>query len=223
MKIRFRSIALNISFAVLAFWLALQPTARAQKVEVDQKGNLFYTDPAGKRLRLTNTGKDSAPCLSPDKRRLVYVRQVSGKSISSGSGDLPPTELRMMDVDGSHDTLLVRSAGAEKPEDTLAEFASPTFSPEGRTIYFCSAAYAVSGAVHAYDVTTRRVRFVMAGNAPRVVPTGEYKGDLLVEQHRYFLGGGSFDWYWLFKPDGKEIGPVGETADNFREMYFPTK
>ena len=89
----------------------------------------------------------------------------------------------------------------------------------GRFI-FCSAAYAVSGAIHAYDVTTHQVRFVMAGNAPQVVPAGEYKGDLLVEQHRYFLGGGSYDWYWLFEPNGKEIGPVGETTDNFREMYF---
>ena len=39
-------------------------------------------------------------------------------------------------------------------------------------------------------------------------------------QHRYFLGGGSLDWYWLFTPTGKEVSPVGEMTDGFREMYF---
>ena len=222
MNISFRTDLLKASLAAFVLLISFPP-AQAQKVAADKKGNIFYTDAAGKRTRLTNIGKDSNPCLAPDKRRIVYVRRVSGKEISSGSGDTPPTELRLMDVDGTHDTLLVRSAEGEKPEDTLADFASPTFSPDGNTIYFTSAAWATSAAVHAYDTATQTVRFVLAGNNPQVVPEGEYKGDLLVEQHRYFLGGGSFDWYWLFDPTGKQIGPVGETTDNFREMYFEAK
>ena len=221
MNLRLQARALAVALAALASSLISTPgTARAQKVSADKKGHIEYTDAAGKRTRLTSQGQDSDPCLSPDKRQVVYVRQVPGKPISSGSGDSSPTELRLVDVDGTHDTVLVRSASAEKVEDVLAGFASPTFSPDGNTIYFGGAAYATSGAIHAYDLTTRTVRFVIAGNAPRVVPAGEYKGDLLVEQHRYFLGGGSYDWYWLFEPNGKEIGPVGETTDNFRAMYF---
>jgi len=34
-------------------------------------------------------------------------------------------------------------------------------------------------------------------------------------------GGGSYDWLWLFDPKGKEIGPVGEDATNFMEVYCP--
>ena len=84
-------------------------------------------------------------------------------------------------------------------------------------------AWATSGSVHAYDFEKKTQRYVMPGNDPQVVPAGEYKGHLLVAQHRYFLGGGSFDWYWLFTQDGKEVGPVGETTDNFHEMYFEEK
>ncbi len=222
MKIRFQPGVRRVSLAALTLLLSL-PAARAQKVVADKKGNIYYTDAAGKRTRLTNEGKDSDPCLAPDKRRFVYVHRVSGKEIPTGAGETWPTELRLMDVDGEHDSLLVHSAEGEKPEDILADFASPTFSPDGGTIYFSSAAWATSGAIHAYDTATRTVRFVMPGNNPRVVPAGEYKGDLLVQQHRYFLGGGSFDWFWLFEPGGREIGPVGETTKNFREMYFETK
>ena len=39
-------------------------------------------------------------------------------------------------------------------------------------------------------------------------------------QHRYFIGGGSYDWYWLLKPDGKEVGPVGEDTENFKTTYL---
>ena len=29
--------------------------------------------------------------------------------------------------------------------------------------------------------------------------------------HRYFLLGGSYDWYWLYDPTGKkELGPLGQ-------------
>lgn len=220
MKIRFRPGAFAAFLAALTFALLFTPEARAQKVVADKKGNIYYTDAAGKRTRLTNEGKDSDPCLSPTKRKFVYVHRVAGKNISSGAGDVEPTELRLMDVDGEHESVLVRSAEGEKPEDILAAFTSPTWSPDGQTIYFSSAAWATSNAVHAYDTATGTVRYVMPGNGPLVVPSGEYKGDLLVEQHRYFLAGGSFDWYWLFEPGGKEIGPVGESTDDFRELYF---
>ena len=53
-----------------------------------------------------------------------------------------------------------------------------------------------------------------------VVSSGHYRDDLLVQQHRYFIGGGSYDWYWLLKPDGKEIGPVGEDTENFKTTYL---
>ena len=49
----------------------------------------------------------------------------------------------------------------------------------------------------------------------KVVPSGEYAGCLLVTQHRYFIGGGSYDWYYLVRSNGKRLGAVGEAIDHF--------
>ena len=219
----FRIRALAVPLAACALWLALCPVVLAQKATADKKGNVWYTDAAGKRARLTTDGKNSDPALSPDKRRIAYVHKVPGKEISTGAGEATPTELRIMDIDGKNQETLVRSADAERVEEVLASFSSPAWSPDGRTLYFCSGAWATSGAIHAYDFERKTQRYVMPGNGPEVVPSGEYRGHLLVEQHRYFLGGGSFDWYWLFTPEGKQVGPVGETTDSFRERYFGQK
>jgi len=57
----------------------------------------------------------------------------------------------------------------------------------------------------------------------QVILGGEYAGCLLVNRHRYFLGGGSYDWVWLLTADGKEIGPVSDGSEEgvkmFKEMY----
>jgi hypothetical protein len=37
------------------------------------------------------------------------------------------------------------------------------------------------------------------------------RDNLVVQQHRYFVVAGSYDWYWLYDRTGKkEKGPVGE-------------
>jgi len=83
-----------------------------------------------------------------------------------------------------------------------------------------SPAWTTSGAVHVVNTTNGKERFVLAGNDLEVIHSGEYRDHLLVSQHRYFVGGGSYDWYWLFRPDGEEVGPVGEDPENFRSMYM---
>lgn len=58
-----------------------------------------------------------------------------------------------------------------------------------------------------------------AGNELEVVPGGEFAGCLLATQHRYFLGGGSYDWYYLLRPNGKEVGVVGDDTEIFHATY----
>jgi hypothetical protein len=66
-----------------------------------------------------------------------------------------------------------------------------------------------SGAIHAVDVDGNHLRFVTDGSELRVVQSGPYKGDIIVNQHRYRFKGdtplGSYDWDWLFTPTGKQI------------------
>jgi hypothetical protein len=182
-------------------------------------GNIMLRLKNGEAKQLTNSGRDSGPVLSPDGRWVVFVRAVPGKEISTGSGDVPAAELWQISASGKDPTRLVAPRAAEDMKNVIATFENVQFSSDGRLVYFVTPAYATSGAVHVVDTTNGKEHFVMSGNGLEVIPKGEYRDCLLVQQHRYFLGGGSFDWFWLFRPDGKDIGPVGEDTANFNELY----
>jgi len=83
------------------------------------------------------------------------------------------------------------------------------FSPDNKTLYFETSAWVTSSAVHAVDINGEHLRFVTDGNDLRVVQSGSYKGDLIVNQHRYRFKNdtplGSYNWDWLFTPTGKQI------------------
>ena len=83
------------------------------------------------------------------------------------------------------------------------------FSPNSKTLYFETSAWVTSGAIHAVDVDGSHLRFVTDGGELRVVQSGPYKGDIIVNQHRYRFKGntplGSYNWDWLFSPTGKQI------------------
>jgi hypothetical protein len=204
-------------FLLITICLAAS-SALAQSVSV-KDGNIQFTDKSGNTTALTSSGRDSNPLLAPDGKWVVFVRKVDGKKIATGSDEVEPSELWQVRVDGKEPSLLLKCRDSEKPESVIAAFENLQFSTNGKLLYFVTPAWATSGAVHVVDTTNRKERYVFPGNDLKVVPRGEYKDSLVVQQHRYFVGGGSYDWYWLLKPDGKEIGPVGEETSNFEATY----
>jgi len=198
--------------------LAATAAVFAQTVSV-KDGNIQFTDKSGRTTALTSSGRDSSPLLAPDGKWVAFVRKIDGKKIATGSDEVDPTELWQVRVDGKEPTLLVRCRESQKTESLIGAFETLQFSPDGKLLYFVTPAWATSGAVHVVDTTNRKERFLFAGNNVKVVPSGEYKGCLLVQQHRYFVGGGSYDWFWLLRPDGKEVGPVGEDTSTFEATY----
>jgi dipeptidyl aminopeptidase/acylaminoacyl peptidase len=205
--------------ATVCLWPASIP---AQRVEA-RDGNLFYqaAEQASPR-QLTSTGLDRDPALSPDGRTIAFIRGTPADSVDTVLGREEGTSLWMMAVDGSGARVLVRGRSSETPGQALALLQSPAFSPDGGRIYFLSAAWATSGAVHVVEVVTGAEKFIAPGNSLEVIPSGDYAGFLLVSQHRNFLAGGSYDWYWLVSPEGREVDPVGEdeaAVEEFRAMY----
>src|SRR4051794_25449412 len=204
--------------ALSLFGVALATTAFAQTVSV-KDGNIQFTDKSGKTAALTSSGRDSNPILAPDGKWVAFVRKVDGKKIVTGSDEVEPTELWQVRVDGKEPSLLVKCRDSEKVESVIGAFENLQFSTDGKLLYFVTPAWATSGAVHAVDTTNRKERYLFPGSDLKVVPSGEYKDCLLTQQHRYFVGGGSYDWFWLLRPDGKEVGPVGEDTSNFEASY----
>jgi WD40-like Beta Propeller Repeat len=203
-------------FAILALTIAVP--AFAQTVSV-KDGNIQFTDKSGKTTTLTSSGRDSNPVLAPDGKWVAFVRKVDGKKIATGSDETDPTELWQVRVDGKEPSALVRCRDSEKPESVIGAFENLQFATNGKLLYFITPAWATSGAVHVVDTTTAKERYLFPGNDLKVVSSDEYKDCLLVQQHRYFIGGGSYDWFWLLRTDGKEIGPVGEDTSNFEASY----
>ena len=204
--------------AIWVLWVVLIAQAHAQKLSV-QNGNVCIVV-AGETKKLTSSGHDSEAVLAPDGKWIVFIRTVPSKKISTGSGDAKETQLWQMRPDGRDATCLVRSKPSDKMETILAGFSHPQFSADGKLVYFLSEAWATSGALHVVDTTNGKEHFVCPAIDFEVVPSGEYRDHLLVQQHRYFIGGGSYDWFWLLKPDGTEIGPVGEDTENFKSTYI---
>src|ERR1700712_4593065 len=133
-------------------------------------------------------------------------------------------ELWTVGSDGKGARKLLGLRTALDVHNTLCAFNSTQFSSNGQLLYFETPAWATSGALHVYDFKTGKERFFLASNGAQVLNMcgdKKYRDDLIVSQHRYFVFAGSYDWLWLFSPDGKEIGPVGEDGTMANDACAP--
>jgi hypothetical protein len=209
--------------ALIAFPCVAGAQPAAPRVFSDA-GNIFI-ERDGAKTQLTKSEQDADPVLSPNGAFVVYTRQGRGRSVQGYDPDQTcttsprPDELRQVNVDGSGDTLLLSGRKGD-PQQQLCDFRSKQFSADGRRLYFLSPGWTTSGALHVLDTKTGGERFVIAANDLLVLSfcTNKYKDDLVIQSHRYFLFGGSYDWYWLYDATGKkEIGPLGD-FDNPDDM-----
>ena len=97
----------------------------------------------------------------------------------------------------------------DDPEKKITDPVQLHFSSNSKTLYFQTSAWVTSGAIHAIDMDSKSPRFVTDGNEYHVIKYGKYRGDLVINQHRYRFKGdtplGSYDWDWLYTPQGKQI------------------
>ncbi|WP_233831763.1 TolB family protein [Paraburkholderia sp. ZP32-5] len=207
--------------ASLSLTAILAIEAHATTVRSDE-GNITTVDDAGVTRQLTKSGLDFAPVVSPDNQRIAFVRQTPHRKVDTALGSESANEIWVMSIDGTAQRLLVEAHSDKDPKQALAALHSPTFSPDGQIVYFLSSAWVTSGAVHAVNLANAKERFVTAGNSLEVVPTGQYAGNLIVNQHRYWLAGGSYDWFWLVSPTGQDRGPIGpedSNVENFKSLF----
>ena len=213
---------------LLAAVLFLPPSAVAAQNAAPRvfsdAGNIFIAR-SGAKTKLTASEMDIDPVLAPNGDFVVYTRQGRGRTLHGYDStqfcttEPRPDELRQINVDGTGDKQLLDGRKGN-PEHQLCDFRNKQFSSDGRRLYFLTPGWATSGALHVLDMRTGDERFVLPANDLLVLNfcPNKYKDDLVVLAHRYFLLGGSYDWYWLYDSTGKkELGPLGE-FDNPDDM-----
>jgi hypothetical protein len=192
--------------------------AQAQATRVYSDAGDIVIERNGSSTKLTTSEMDLDPVLSPNGASVVYTRQGRGRSprnyeFNQVCPTAPhPDQLRRINVDGSGDQLLLMGRKGE-PERQLCDFRSKQFSSDGRRLYFLTPAWAASGALHVYDMRAGEEHFLMPAKGILVLNfcPNRYKDHLVVLSRRYFMLGGSYDWYWLYDPSGKkELGPLGQ-------------
>ena len=147
---------------------------------------------------------------SDDGKVLAFVKDTPQSKVLAGMGELPATEIWTAQADGSEMRRLVVGRSVDQMEATLAQMHSLAFSEDGLDLYFLSAAWCTSDALHSVDLKMGREKFICGANWFELIKKGRYKNHFLVSKHKYFLGGGSYDWIWLLAPEGTEVGPVSD-------------
>ena len=167
-----------------------------------------------KILQLTKNAKLADLTESPDGKWIVFVKKSnytipSNCFYHSAKGE-QADEIWIINTKEITKKLLVAphfSCG--EVSKVIVDPHNLQFSPDSKTVYFETSAWVTSGAIHAVDVDGHHLRFVTDGGELRVVQSGSYKGDIIVNQHRYRFKGdtplGSYNWDWLFTPTGKQI------------------
>jgi hypothetical protein len=185
-------------------------------------GNIVLTL-TGKSVQLTSSGMDVDPVLSPNGAMVVFTRKLAEKPVGSCEPAVSEKrELWLVGVDQKKKARrLLESKDAADPKDVLCDFALKQFTSDNRKVLFQTPAWVTSGALHEIDLTNGKQRYVLPSNGFRILTDcamREYRDHLVVNQHRYFVFGGTYDWYWLFSRDGKtELGAVGEDATPLEE------
>ncbi len=201
--------------AVFLATLALVVTGDAHAASVKADRGLIVVD--GKVI--TQGGHDSDPVLSPDGKRVVFLRK-SGKTrpdCSASGADTDDVELWTVGADGRGARKLLGIKPDNDMHKTVCGFEGAQFSSDGNLVYFETPAWATSGAIHVYDFRAGKEHFVVDGDGVQVLAKcaePDYRDKLIVVQHKYFVFGGSYDWPWLISPAGKVLGLIGgDNAD----------
>ena len=227
-------LALLVSPAIFLFC----STAYASAVHV-KDGNIFFED-NGKTSQLTSSAHDENAILHPSGEWVYFVRDLyqcikdkcsplKGVDIKDGNLKQELWRVKTNGQDVSRLFLSKDSAGVtgDNQEYSFANIENIQFSPSGDKVYFETPNWVTSAGLHVMNADGSGEKLLGGGNDTKIILStsrndsekyNNYKGYIVTQQHRYWHFGGSYDWYYLFTPDFKEVDPLGDDPSNFTDM-----
>jgi hypothetical protein len=202
---------------IAAVLTPLSAQAAPENVRVYSQGGNIFAERSGTKTQLTKSAHDAEPVLLPDGSTVAFTRKAGSADDDDQFCDdkSKDDELLAISIDGKNERVLLHGRKGEGGRQ-LCGFRSKQFTSDGHSLYFLTPGWATSGALHVYDMRKQAERYVMPANDVIVLNfcKNEHQDRLAVQQHRYMVFGGSYDWYWLYDAAGKkEIGPVSD-SDN---------
>lgn len=205
-------VALLVS-AIACLSTASELPCQKEPSVFSKSGNIYFMQTPDHTIQITFSRKDSAPVLSSNKEMVAFIRtgnQIIPEECEANTDTKYGNQIWIYNFLTKKERLLVaNNFQCKEPEKQLMDFSDLFFSPDNKTLYFITSAWVTSGALHAVHIDNAKQCYITPANEFKVISKGENKGYLIVNQHRYFIGGGSYDWYWLMSPEGKEEGPLG--------------
>ncbi len=187
-------------------------------VVFDTTGNLIISYKDGDRKQVAQSKMDCNPILSPDKSVIAFQRKTMKPNKKELCWFWNP-QIWMYDIKSEKTELLVDTTGfMPDPKKTLMDLRNLQFSPDGKYLYFCSAAWETSESIHCVNLGTAEEKFITDGNGMQIIPGGKYLGHLIVRKHRYHPEGGSYDHLWLVNPSGEVLDSLGANMDVAHEF-----
>jgi hypothetical protein len=139
--------------------------------------------------------------------------------------------LWVANIDGSDARQVVDLANslATTPEGTTEPIASealfsPSFSADGRLLYFQTDGWATSLALYSVNLRTGAITFVTDANGYEVISEcrdASLVGSLVAYRHSYSeMPLSAVDWYFLLDKNGERRGVIGPTEDNVQRFLI---
>ncbi len=199
-----------IALGALCMALGFAAPVALKTCEVDH-GNIVLED-NGKRTTLTNSGLDSDPSITLDDRKVVFAR----------SDALEPfrRSIYQVDIASKVETLLYAGSAMIKGLEDVP-LGDPALDAAGETLYAVADTGVTFGRLVAIDLRTKAAREITDAVYFGIIRSGPNAGRLLVSRRRMDILGFPYNVYWLYSPDGRDLGMAGPDQLDFRMALDP--
>ena len=219
--------------AVILCFASLNGKAGAVAAVECVQGNIMYVDASGVSVKLTTSERDSQALMHPGGDWIYFVRTFEGKMVGEkyipphgrkANGGVLSEELWRIRKDGTKASMLYRQDHGAVPGPDLDYVVGwiirLQFSPKGDKVYFETPESSTCAGLYVMNADGSGVRLLGEGSGTRIIRSdrGErFRGYIVTSQHRYYPSRGSYDLFYLFTPDLKEIAPIGPNLKSFTE------
>jgi len=195
----------KISIVITVLLLSVPVISQHISGVFQSHGNVYLQFGKSSFTPITKGKMDTLPKLSNNKKYVIFLRVLPKNHTS---------QIIRYDIATSTESVLVQ-ANTDHPEvctpisyansddypfPCLGSISNIELSPDNKRIYFETDAWAVSAAIHYYDITTSKIYFFHSGSITRIFSNGMLDVQITVND-----GHGRYWQNWLFNSKGKKV------------------